>query len=108
MVLQKFSYEYKDWGIVILTVVDISSKVQDFRLNSLSSGDGHKLCASVRVSKDYKPDGPSNKVYFKYEKDVVTICYNDESGNVYKTTLPENDPRVPCLFYDSKNKTARN
>ncbi|MCL2347201.1 MAG: hypothetical protein FWC50_02955 [Planctomycetaceae bacterium] len=101
-------YNGEGWGIVVLAVADVTDRkvvsaandvvdwkteFQPYRITSTNS---------FAQSVDLLIDGKN--VTCQYEKNFVTVCYNDESGNCYRTRLEMSDPRIACLFYRSDNK----
>jgi hypothetical protein len=90
-------FDYEDWGVCELAVTDITE------IKNPASRVTITYSANTRKGEMYIYIGKKEIPYF-YDKERITLCYNSPSGNVYKTTLSVDDPRVPCLFYDSKNK----
>ncbi len=88
-------YNYEDWGIAVLFVKKIEAGEEVLGSYGIAGTDSREGRITLSRTKNTTSS---------WEQGKVTVCYNDESGNVYKTTLAEDDPRVPCLFYDSKNK----
>jgi len=88
-------YNYEDWGIVVLTVADVADEME-FRPYGIAGTNSRSQSIDLLIG--------GKNIACQYEKNFVTVCYNDESGNCYRTRLEMNDPRVACLFYNSDNK----
>ena len=88
-------YDYEDWGIVVLTVADVADEME-FRPYGIAGTNSRSQSIDLLIG--------GKNIACQYEKNFVTVCYNDESGNCYRTRLEMNDPRVACLFYNSDNK----
>ncbi len=101
-------YDYEDWGVFFLRVNEFNDKKVDWKNYTIigSTTNGKKYHV-VSISAGKANTGKANHLYCPVEKDVITLCYNDAAGNVYKTILTVNDPRVPCLFYRSNNKNRK-
>ncbi len=91
-------FSYKDWGAIVLYVKEISDGEDVYGAYGIGSTNDRKGCITISGAKS---------TLVTYTKNLITLCYNDALGSVYKTTLPVGDPRVPCLFYDSKNKNRK-
>ncbi len=89
-------YKDTDWGIVVLAVSQLKEQhVSPIRISS-NFAEG-EYWSRLHVNNEKTVECP-------FEKDLITLCYNDEAGNVYKMTMPVDDPRTKCLFYDSNSK----
>ncbi len=100
-------YDGEDWGVAFLHVVDVTEPLEDVvPYHMLKTIIARKqIVVELRISPKRYTAGKN--LICPYEQGDVTLCYNDESGNVYRTTLAENNPRAACLFYDSKNKNRK-
>ena len=101
-------YNYEDWGIVVLAVADVTDRTvfssieravdwkTGFQPYSINGTNTREQTADLLVA--------GKKITLQHEKDVVIVCYNDESGNCYSTRLEMDDPRIACLFYGPGHK----
>jgi len=89
-------YDYEDWGIVVLAVADITDRETEFKPYYINSTNSRSQFVNIQTI--------GKTVKCEYEKDVVIVCYNDESGNCYSIRLEMSDPRIACLFYHSNHK----
>ena len=86
-------YDGEDWGIVVLAVTNQETNFKPYYINSTNT-----RSQSVNIQT------VGETFVYRYEKNFVTVCYNDESGNCYCARLEMNDPKIACLFYRSNNK----
>jgi len=101
-------YDYEDWGIVVLSVADITDRKvvlsvadvvdwkTEFQPYHITSTNSRSQSIDLLIG--------GKNVPCQYEKNFVVVCYNDESGNCYRARLEMNDPKSACLFYRSDNK----
>ena len=101
-------FDGEDWGIVVLAVADVTDRevlssitrdvnwATEFQPYHITSTNTSKQTVDLLIG--------GKNVTCQYEKDVVIVCYNDESGNCYSARLEMDDPRVACLFYGSGHK----
>ena len=92
-------YDGEDWGIVVLAVADITDRETEFTPYRITSTDRHSQSVDLLIV--------GKNVTCQYEKNFVVVCYNDESGNCYRTRLEMNDPKIACLFYSSDDKNRK-
>jgi len=101
-------YDYEDWGIVVLAVADVTDRKVVFRLPSevvdwKTEFQPYRI-TSVNTCEQNVNIYTVKTITCQYEKDVIIVCYNDESGNCYSTRLEMDDPRIACLFYGAGHK----
>jgi len=102
-------YDYEDWGIVVLAVADVTDREVVFRPSNevvdwKTKFQPYRIAGTNTSKQSVDICVIGKTVTCQYEKDVVIVCYNDESGNCYSTRLEMDDPRVACLFYGSGHK----
>ena len=93
-------FEYEDWGIVVLAVVDVTDGEPDVKPYHITGTVTSKHIIQINVKS-------IEDITCQWEKDCFIVCYNDESGNCYKARLEMDDPRAACLFYRSDNKKRK-
>ena len=89
-------YDDEDWGVVVLIVADVTDHEMEFEPYGLTSTNSRSQIVNLYIAGKTAP--------YPYEKNAVTVYYNDESGNCYRARLEMNDPKSACLFYRSDNK----